>query len=49
MSGDLFVRAWHVAQVQGERLISDTGPGFPHVTEGGRWRRLMAEISGRWS
>jgi len=49
VSGDLFVRAWHVAQVQGERLISDTGPGFPHVTEGGRWRRLMAEISGRWS
>ena len=49
MSSDLCMHAWQVAQVQGERLISDTEPGFPHVTEGGRWRRLKVETSGHWS
>ncbi len=49
MSSDLLMRAWHVAQVQGKRLTRDTVPGFPHVTEAGRWRRLNVESSGRWS
>jgi unsaturated chondroitin disaccharide hydrolase len=48
MSGDLFSEAWRLAEIQGGRLIAGLERGFPHVTDGGRWRRLPADRSGGW-